>query len=209
MGTVTQASSVGETDLAYFDALYSTSDDPWDMSTRWYEQRKRALLAAMLPKQRYARAFEPGCGNGLFTEQLADRCTQLIASDVSERAVLACQRRLSAFTHAQVSQGGLPGDIPAGKFDLIVIGELGYYFDAPAWMQVARRLRDCLTEDGTLMACHWKAPFDARRLDTALVHDALRDSGNLHRQSLHDEPDFVVEVWTCGEQSLAVREGLR
>lgn len=35
--------------------------DPWDFESRWYEQRKYALSAAMLPKPRYRRAFEPGC----------------------------------------------------------------------------------------------------------------------------------------------------
>ena len=176
---------------------------------RWYEQRKRALLAAILPKQRYARAFEPGCGNGLFTEMLAARCDAVIASDLSERAVLAAQTRLQAQTHVNISQGSLPADIPVGKFDLIVIGELGYYFEASAWMRVAHRLRASLAQNGTLMACHWKAPFDARRVDTTFVHDALRMTGDLHTQCLHDEPDFVVEVWTCGGQSLATQEGLR
>ena len=211
MGTLTlaHAGPAADTDVAYFDALYSVSDDPWEMGTRLYEHRKRALLLATLPRQRYARAFEPGCGNGLFTEQLAGRCAQLVATDVSERAVSACQDRLKAHSHVHVTQGGLPRDIPAGKFDLIVVGELGYYFDAPAWVRVAHRLRQCLTDDGTMMACHWKAPFDARRSDTAFVHDALRTSGGLHQQSLHDEPDFVIEVWTCGELSLAGQEGLR
>ena len=197
------------TDAAYFDALYAKTDDPWDMGGRWYEQRKRALLDAILPKQRYARAFEPGCGNGLFTELLAQRCDAVVASDLSDRAVHAAQERLRAHSHVTVSQGSLPADLPQGKFDLIVVGELGYYFDATTWMRVAHRLRACLTRDGTLMACHWKAPFDARRLDTAFVHDALRMTGDLHLQCLHDEPDFVVELWTCGGQSLATREGLR
>lgn len=209
MGTVTQASVVHETDRAYFDALYATSDDPWSMSTRWYEQRKRALLAAMLPRERYASAFEPGCGNGLFTEQLAQRCDRLVASDLSERAVLAAQRRLQRHPHVQISAGSLPNDMPSGKFDLIVIGELGYYFDEAAWVNVASRLRGSLTADGTLLACHWKAPFEERRLDTVTVHEILHHSGGLHRQSLHEEPDFLVEVWTCSELSLAAQEGLR
>jgi len=216
MGTLRQArlddvlvEHAPATDVDYFDALYATTDDPWNMDGRWYEQRKRALLDAILPKQRYARAFEPGCGNGLFTEMLARRCDSVVASDLSERAVQAARARLVGHSHVDISQGSLPADLPQGKFDLIVVGELGYYFDAAIWMRVAHRLRACLTRDGTLMACHWKAPFDARRLDTAFVHDALRMTGDLHLQCLHDEPDFVVELWTCGGQSLATREGLR
>ena len=47
---------------AYFDAMYGHSDDPYALRTRWYEQRKRAVLMSALPHPRYGRAFEPGCG---------------------------------------------------------------------------------------------------------------------------------------------------
>jgi hypothetical protein len=36
---------------AYFDAMYATSDDPWQLSSRWYEERKYAV---MLPRPRWA-----------------------------------------------------------------------------------------------------------------------------------------------------------
>jgi hypothetical protein len=58
----------------YFAHLYADSDDPWRISTGWYEQRKRALLMASLPRERFAVGFEPGCSNGELTVLLASRC---------------------------------------------------------------------------------------------------------------------------------------
>jgi hypothetical protein len=48
----------------YFDRMYADSQDPWDFAGRWYEQRKRALTMASLPRARFRRAFEPGCSIG-------------------------------------------------------------------------------------------------------------------------------------------------
>ena len=71
----------------YFDAMYGASDDPYAVRTRWYEERKRAVLMASLPRRRYLNAFEPGCGAAELTLQLAERCDSLLASDFSEAAV--------------------------------------------------------------------------------------------------------------------------
>ena len=51
----------------YFDHLYADSSDPWQISSGWYEDRKRAVMAAVLPRRHYRLAFEPGCGNGVLT----------------------------------------------------------------------------------------------------------------------------------------------
>ena len=45
----------------YFRGCYAAAADPWGLATRWYEARKYALTLALLPRERYAAAFEPGC----------------------------------------------------------------------------------------------------------------------------------------------------
>ena len=81
---------------AYFDEMYAGGDDPWQLSTRWYEQRKYAITLAMLPRRRYRHAFEPGCSIGTLTALLAQRCDRVTAVDVAEAAVQApmcgCER---------------------------------------------------------------------------------------------------------------------
>jgi hypothetical protein len=46
---------------AYFDTMHAASSDPWQLDTRWYEQRKYAITLSVPPRRRYRRAFEPGC----------------------------------------------------------------------------------------------------------------------------------------------------
>lgn len=58
---------------AYFDRMYVGTEDPWQLSTRWYEERKYAITLALLPERRYRHAFEPGCSIGTLTAQLARR----------------------------------------------------------------------------------------------------------------------------------------
>src|SRR5580704_3253036 len=78
---------------AYFDQMYAASADPWGFTSRSHEKRKYAITLAMLPREQYAEAFEPGCSIGVMTEQLAPRCSRLLSCDVAEAAVHAAARR--------------------------------------------------------------------------------------------------------------------
>jgi len=73
-------------DAGYFDKIYAISPDPWGFTTRWYEARKYAISLALLPREHYGDAFEPGCSVGVFTELLAPRCDR----DVYKRQGTNC-----------------------------------------------------------------------------------------------------------------------
>ena len=202
-------SSGSHVDTAYFDGLYETTDDPWHMETRWYEARKRDLLCNVLPRPRYRRVFEPGCGAGLLTQALAPRCDAMIVGDLHDRAVAAAKLRMASHEHVEVCKLDIAQAWPEGRFDLIVVSELGYYFEPASWLDIAHRLYASLTQDGTLLACHWRHDFDARVTPTAFVHDTIRTAGVLYSQCMHDEPDFLLEVWTRNPTSIAQYEQLR
>lgn len=92
----------------YFTRLYAEPEDPWRISTGWYEQRKRALLLASLPHERFAVAFEPGCSNGELTVQLAARCDRLIAWDIVDDALERTRSRTADLPGVEVRRGALP-----------------------------------------------------------------------------------------------------
>ncbi len=195
---------------AYFDELYGASDDPYSVRTRWYEQRKRALLMAALPNPRYRRAFEPGCGVGELTVELAGRCDTVLASDFSEQAVRVTRQRTGDMAHVQVERQTLPADWPRHvlSFDLIVLSELAYFLDESRVQELARCCGRSLVADGTLVACDWRPDFAERASSTRAVHSALASLG-LHRLVVHEEDDFLLQVW-CGDgRSVAQREGIR
>ncbi len=189
---------------AYFDRLYADADDPWGLGTRFYEQRKRSLLLASLPRPRFDSAFEPGCATGLLTAELATRCSDVLAWDVAQRAVDATSRRVAGLPNVGVARGAIPGAWPEGRFDLIVLSEVGYYsLDLDL---LAERAWTSLSDDGVLVACHWRhaAPDHPHTADD--VHAAL-DRAPL-RVVRHVEDDFRLDVWSTAGRSVAAQTGL-
>ncbi|MET0541754.1 MAG: class I SAM-dependent methyltransferase [Variovorax sp.] len=196
--------------LEYFEGLYDSSSDPYELRQRWYEQRKRAVLLAALPQEHYASAYEPGCGAAALTLQLADRCDALLASDFSPRAVDNARRRTAALRNVTIARHTLPVDWPVAEapFDLIVLSEIGYFLDAAAMRKIAALCLATLAPGGTLVACDWRPDFGERVLPTASVHATLSEIG-LARLVLHEEDDFLLQVWSRDARSVAQHEGIR
>jgi hypothetical protein len=106
-------------------------------------------------------------------------------------------------------QAWLPDEWPPGRFDLVVISEVGYYLDATALLNLVDRARQSLNEHGTVLACHWKAPIDGCSLTGSQVHEQLSQQLGLHRVLRVDDPDFLLDVWCGDATSTAQAEGLR
>lgn len=189
-----------------FEALY-TDADPFHYRTRWYEQRKRDLLLAMLPARRYARGWEWGCSNGELTAALATRCDALIATDVSSRAVLLARQRLAALDHVDVRCMAHPKQWPEERIDLVVFSEVGYYLGA-ADFERTLALLSASHGAQTLVACHWRAPFAQARRTGDEVHAALAQQLGGPALCYRDE-DMRLECWPAGEHSVAQQDGLR
>jgi LmbE family N-acetylglucosaminyl deacetylase len=106
----------GSAPLSRFTELYAGGNDPWRAGS-WYERRKRAVLLASLPRETYGTAFEPGCGAGELSVELASRCRLVLASDpVPEAVVVGAEHRhvyganLGVRADAYLAVGGFPAD---------------------------------------------------------------------------------------------------
>ena len=88
------------------------------------------------------------------------------------------------------------------------MSELGYFLDADAMRCLAACCAESLGPDGVLVACDWRADFDARVLATDAVHAAY-DATGLARTVRHEEADFRLAVWCRDARSVAEREGIR
>ena len=191
-----------------FDQMYEGSVDPWGFRTRWYEARKRALTVACLPARTYKGGYEPGCANGELAAALAMQCASLRVSDGSGAAVQLAQSRLSAFTHVHVVQEWLPDEWPSQSFDLIVLSEFCFYLSENNLKTVAVRAKASLSEEGTLLACHWRHPVEGFALHGDTVHAILAERLKLPQLVHHEERDFVLDVWSPSARSVAEREDL-
>lgn len=180
---------------AYFDAFYTRNDDPWGFDSRWYEQRKRALLLATLPASRYARGLELGCATGALTVELAERCDQLVAVDFAQSALNATRERLASVSNVELRAHTLPQQWPDGDFDLIILSEIGYYWDASDLELAMERIVGSLAPDGHLVACHWRHPVADYPISGDGVHVALRTQPKLVCLARHEEEDFLMEAF--------------
>ena len=195
---------------AFFDDFHGRHDDPWGFETRWYEERKRAILMASLPSRALGRVLEIGCSTGLVTRELAERSEHVLAIDASTAAVDAASERLRGYPNAVVRRAAVPGDEPDGQFDAIVLSEVGYYLSRHDLAQTISLIDDALAPGGFLVACHWRHRVAEYPLSGDHVHRALRSVDSWERISLHEEEDFVLEVF-CRRPAVSVarREGLR
>ena len=86
-----------EPTTAALDRLHAEQPDPWGAETRWYEERKRSLLLAALPRKRFTRALEVGCSTGVLAQALTERVTPSSRSTALRAVRLRgtdCRRRV-------------------------------------------------------------------------------------------------------------------
>lgn len=191
----------------FFDDFYEGKADPWGFETRWYEERKRALTLASLPRPRFASGLEIGCSTGVLTAELAARCDQLTAVDIAAAPLEKARARVG--DGVTLLQLATPGEWPEGRFDLVMLSEVGYYYSADDLEQVITQVLSSLTPDGVVVACHWRHPVAEYPLSGDDVHAALAARGELGALARHEEEDFRLEVFARPPvASVAAQTGL-
>jgi predicted TPR repeat methyltransferase len=179
----------------YFEGLYAESNDPWNFETSEYERNKYRRTLEVLGERRFERALEAGASIGVFTEMLAGRCDELLAVDVSERAVVAARERLSGRKHVVVERRTLPEEMPGGPFDLIVASEILYYYTKEEMLATLRAFERELAQGGVLLAVHWRRETRTYPLQGDEVHELLLEHTRLRNIKTIYEPDYRLDLF--------------
>ncbi|MGP3753321.1 SAM-dependent methyltransferase [Streptomyces sp. IBSNAI001] len=184
------------TPAGYFEEMYRGEDDPWHLRERWYEQRKYALTLASLPRPRFRNAFEPACSVGQLTRMLAPRCERLLAADRVASAVDTTRRRTADLGNVEVERLTVPEEWPEGRFDLVVLSELLYYFDGARLDALLARATGSLEPGGTLVTVHWNHPVPEHLYTGAQLAGRLAREPGLLPRTDHREEDFVLQTFS-------------
>ena len=182
-------------DRAYFEELYAASKDPWNFETSDYEREKYRRTLSVLGDRRFRRALEAGASIGVFTEMLAGRCDELLAVDVSEKAVAAARERLKGQDHVRVERRTLPEEMPEGQFDLIVASEVLYYFTREEMLAMLNGFEAILAPGGALLAVHWRRETRTYPLQGDEVHELLTTHSSLALTEAVVEPDYRLDLF--------------
>lgn len=139
------------------DGFYAQAD-PWGYRTHPDDQRRRAELLGALPRRRYERVLDIGCGNGFVTLSLpgesvtgVDLSTEAIrwARSAAGEAPDAARYRFEAMSLFDPALASL------GRFDLIIVTGVLYPQYLGGALAVAREALDSrLDEGGILVCCH-------------------------------------------------------
>jgi cyclopropane fatty-acyl-phospholipid synthase-like methyltransferase len=192
--------------------MYADSADPWELGTRWYEQRKYAITLAMLPRRHYSHAFEPGCSVGVLTALLTERCTRVTATDVAAAALESAQQRLGDLgrrDQVTLLRASVDELWPAGSFDLLVLSEVGYYLAPGALRSVLDRECPRLAAGATVITAHWRHPVDDYLMSGDDVNEVVGATTGLHAIGSYRDADVAIDVFDIADgASVAARTGV-
>ena len=186
-------------DAAYFARVYRDADDPWGFATSDYERRKYDDTLASLPRKRYGRGLELGCSVGVLTERLADRCGELIATEIDPRALAAARRRCGRLPHVRLTDDFFPRDPVPGPFDLILVSEVAYYWGGGEFTWAVGLLLDALAPGGHLALVHYTPvvtdyPLTGDEVHEGFLAEVRRSGGRLLHLGGHRAARYRLDV---------------
>jgi len=182
-------------DARYFDDVFASTDDPWSLAFSGYEAAKFETSIAAIDDRRYSACLEIGCAHGVFTHRLAQLCDTVTAVDISQRAVDLARVRNAASSNVLVERLAFPADVPAGRFDLIVLSEVVYYWSDDDIARAAEAIRHVADPGCRLLLVHWTGETDYPQTGDAAVTklDAALGSVIVKRADRHAE--FRLDLW--------------
>ena len=176
--------------------MFRDDPDPWGFHSRWEEFRRQQLCLAILDRQRFRSAFEPGCANGAFTTLLADRCGTLLASDGAPSAVSQAKMTTSTHSNVQICVQEMPLDWPPGRFELIVLKDFLYYLDKADIAEMAVRALSSIDSDGRVLVAHWLGHADDFETPADQIHAVFAEVFELSPLATFTDETQMIELWS-------------
>lgn len=185
----------------YFEKVYEANDDPWNFQTSEYEAKKYEATLNALPKSKYQNVLEIGCSIGVLTKLLAERCENLLATDVSQSALEKAKDRCKNFNNITFELHQFPEELPNQKFDLIVISEVAYYLSIEDWKLAIKNLAEILDSGGQIILVHWLPEVHDYPQTGDEVHEIFKElvQNQMHNIFNKREENYRIDVWEKDE----------
>lgn len=200
-----------------FDAPHE-EPDPWGYETHWYERRRRQLIAAMLPHETLGQVLEIGCSTGLITQLLAPRAEQVLAIDISAKAIALARQNLQGAANVTLQQADITQHWPPQRFDHILLCDVAYYLQPDQLRALGANIAgevgqhpaapELATPECVLLLAHWRHRFAQVVTPAEEAHRLLRQATGWKVQASYADEDLLVDVLSHGGASVAREEGL-
>jgi SAM-dependent methyltransferase/glycosyltransferase involved in cell wall biosynthesis len=107
----------------FMEEKYAGDTDPWKYGSASHEIARYDATLDLLDAWRSGQqpaAFEVGCGEGLFTRRLAERCSSVLAVDIVDVALERAQQGAANLSNVRFMRWDGVAEPPPGRFDLVV-----------------------------------------------------------------------------------------
>lgn len=178
----------------YFEKVYAANDDPWNFETSAYEEEKYAATLEALPQSFYEDVLEIGCSIGVLTKMLAEKCTDLLATDVSEKALDQAKERCKDLTNVDFKMLSFPHVLPDEKYNLIVVSEVAYYLSGEDWKLAISKMYDLLKDEGQIILVHWLPE----------VHDYPQTGDEVHHTFAAEMEDSMKNIFNSRAENYRI-----
>lgn len=179
-----------------FEAFHRRHADPWGLDSRAYESRKRDILIASLPRERFERALEIGCAHGALTARLAEVCGRVAAVDLSPTALERARTRSIPSGNVDFLLQDVRVAWPGGDHDLVVLSEVAYYWTEDEVRGALTRAKAQLLPGGVIVLCHWRPVIADAPLTGDRVHRVAEEVLGMRRIVRHEEEPFLLDVYS-------------
>ncbi|KPF67617.1 hypothetical protein IP69_13020 [Bosea sp. AAP35] len=190
-------SDVKSLPASYFEGIFSRDSDPWSLASSRYEAAKHTATIAALGGRRYRHGLEIGCAGGVLTRKLAFWCETFLATDISPSALAQARQRCGDLGNVGFEERNFPRwTDDQRRFDLIVVSEVAYYWDAADLAAAAARIREFLQSGGDIVLVHWTGATDYPQSGDAAT-EALRSAlANVTTVvSATTTPHYRLDLW--------------
>ncbi len=191
-----QDASTASLGAEFFEEFYAAHGaDPWGFRGPLVRGAQAGADAGGPAPREFRAGLEIGCSTGVLTVDLANRTERLLAVDVAASRWSGARERWTPWEWGEVETrvARVPQEFPAGTFDLVVLSEVAYYCDPDDLVVLLERVRESLTPDGVLVACHWRHLVDGYPL-TETRCTAPAGPAGMDVLVRHEEEDFLLDV---------------
>lgn len=188
--------ATGSLGADYFEGIFSSDEDPWELASSEYERRKFDRTVLALRGRWYRNALEVGCAHGVLTQRLLPLCGRLLAIDISRAALRLARQRLGEQPSLDLTQMVFPGEAPPGRFDLCLLSEVAYYWDRADLAAAAAWLCDHIDLGGQVLLVHYTGETDYPASADEAVGALKQATRKSFRNCLEERTDrYRLDLW--------------
>ena len=192
--TMTERSSLG---AGYFEDIFASDDDPWDLASSVYEADKFNRTRSVLSDRQYRSALEVGCAHGVLTQWILPYCDNLLAIDISERALALARDRLSDRCGLTLQRMAFPKKVPdRTDFDLVLLSEVVYYWNNADIDRASEWIMNNMVAGGTVLLVHYTGATDYPQTGDGAVEQLWRSVRSGFAPVLGERhADYRLDLW--------------